>query len=178
MKNIHIRFSQLPWMLCALLLALPSLGNAEIYKWRDKNGSIRYSDTPPPSNIKQEAIGGKRALKPAAQAPVAPVANEQPAPADKEAAKDSPPVPGSADEEAAAKRQSNAEAEKNNKLEKEKQEVAKAENCKAAKSNLASYEQGGRVYKMNEKGERVYLDDNDFKAGREKATQEINENCN
>lgn len=178
MKNIHIRFSQLPWMLCALLLALPSLGNAEIYKWRDKNGSIRYSDTPPPSNIKQEAIGGKRALKPAAQAPVAPVANEQPAPADKEAAKDSPPVPGSADEEAAAKRQSNAEAEKNNKLEKEKQEAARAENCKAAKSNLASYEQGGRVYKMNEKGEREYLDENDFKTGREKATQEINENCN
>ena len=178
MKNIHIRFSQLPWMLCALLLALPSLGNAEIYKWRDKNGSIRYSDTPPPSNIKQEAIGGKRALKPAAQATVAPVANEQPAPADKEAAKDSPPVPGSADEEAAAKRQSNAEAEKNNKLEKEKQEAARAENCKAAKSNLASYEQGGRVYKMNEKGEREYLDENDFKTGREKATQEINENCN
>lgn len=178
MKNIHIRFSQLPWMLCALLLALPSLGNAEIYKWRDKNGSIRYSDTPPPSNIKQEAIGGKRALKPTAQAPVAPVANEQPAPADKEAAKDSPPVPGSADEEAATKRQSNAEAEKNNKLEKEKQEAARAENCKAAKSNLASYEQGGRVYKMNEKGEREYLDENDFKAGREKATQEINENCN
>ena len=165
-------------MLCALLLALPSLGNAEIYKWRDKNGSIRYSDTPPPSNIKQEAIGGKRALKPAAQAPVAPVANEQPAPADKEAAKDSPPVPGSADEEAAAKRQSNAEAEKNNKLEKEKQEAARAKNCKAAKSNLASYEQGGRVYKMNEKGEREYLDENDFKTGREKATQEINENCN
>lgn len=177
MKNIQIRFSQLPWMLCALLLALPLLGNAEIYKWRDKNGSIRYSDTPPPSNIKQEAIGGKRALKPSVTAPTTPVANE-PAPADKEAAKDSPPVPRSADEEAALKRQSNAEAEKNNKLEKEGQEAARAENCKAAKSNLASYEQGGRVYKMNEKGEREYLDENDFKVGREKAQQEINENCN
>jgi hypothetical protein len=162
MKNIHIRFSQLPWILCALLLALPLLGNAEIYKWRDKNGSIRYSDTPPPSNIKHEAIGGKRALKPSVTAPTT----------------DSPPVPRSADEEAALKRQSNAEAEKNNKLEKEKQEAVRAENCKAAKSNLASYEQGGRVYKMNEKGERVYLDENDFKAGREKAQQEINENCN
>ena len=178
MKDVRMRFNQLPWMLCALLLALPAMGNAEIYKWKDKNGTTRYSDTPPPSNVKQEAIGSKKLAKPAAQAPVAPVANEQPAPADKEAAKDSPPVPGSADEEAAAKRQSNAEAEKNNKLEKEKQEAAKAENCKAAKSNLASYEQGGRVYKMNEKGERVYLDENDFKAGREKATQEINENCN
>ena len=177
MKNLEIRFSQLTWMLFALLLALPIAGNAEIYKWKDKNGTTRYSDTPPPSNIKQETLGAKKGVKPTAAAPVTPVAAQQ-APAGNEAAKDSPPVPGSADEEAAAKRQSNAEAEKNNKLEKEKQDAAKAENCKAAKSNLASYEQGGRVYKMNEKGERQYLDDNDFKAGREKATQEINENCN
>ena len=177
MEHMHMRFGQLSWILCVLLLALPLQGNAEIYKWRDKNGSIRYSDTPPPSNIKQEAIGGKSALKPLVTAPTTPVANE-PAPAANKAVKDSPPVPGKADEEAALKRQSNAEAEKNNKLEKERQEAARAENCKAAKSNLASYEQGGRIYKMNEKGEREYLDENDFKAGREKATQEINENCN
>ena len=177
MKDMHTKFGQLPLMFCVLLLALPSMANAEIYKWKDKNGITRYSDTPPPSNIKLETLGAKKGVKPTAATPVTPVAAPQ-APADNEAAKDSPPVPGSADEEAAAKRQSNAEAEKNNKLEKEKQDAAKAENCKAAKSNLASYEQGGRVYKMNEKGERVYLDENDFKAGREKAQQEINENCN
>ena len=172
-----MKFGQLPWILCVLLLALPTLSHAEIYKWKDKNGTTRYSDTPPPSNIKQEAIGNKKALKPSVTAPAVPVAAQK-APAGSDAAKDSPPVPGSADEEAALKRQSNAEAEKNNKLEKERQDAAKAENCKAAKSNLASYEQGGRVYKMNEKGERIYLDENDFKAGREKATQEISENCN
>ena len=177
MKNLEIQKSPLAWLLLALLLSLPLAGHAEIYKWKDKNGTTRYSDTPPPSNIKQEAIGSKKALKPAVIAPAAPVAAPQ-APAADEAEKDPPPVPVSAEEEAALKRQSNAEAEKNNKLEKEKQEAAKAENCKAAKSNLASYEQGGRVYKMNEKGEREYLDENDFKAGREKATQEINENCN
>ena len=172
-----MRFGPLSWILCALFLALPLLGNAEIYKWKDKNGSTRYSDTPPPSNIKQEAIGSKKAIKPVTTEPLAPAAAQK-APVTKDAEDDSPPVPGSAEEEAAAKRQSNAEAEKNNKLEKEKQEAARAENCKAAKSNLASYEQGGRVYKMNEKGEREYLDENDFKTGREKATQEINENCN
>jgi Domain of unknown function (DUF4124) len=173
-----MKLHQLPWMLCALLIALPLLGNAEIYKWKDKNGTTRYSDTPPPSNVKQEAIGSKKLAKPASQVPTAPVANEQPSAADKEAAKDSPPVPGSADEEAAELRQRNAEAEKNNKQEKEAQARLKEENCKAAKSNLAGYQQGGRVYKMNEKGEREYLDENDFKAGQEKAQQEINENCN
>lgn len=171
-----MKFGQLSWILCVLLLALPTLGNAEIYKWKDKNGTTRYSDTPPPSNIKQEAIGSKKALKASPATAATPVAAQK-TPAGDDVAKDSPPVPGSADEEAALKRQSNAEAEKNNKLEKERQELAKAENCSAAKSNLASYEQGGRVYKMNEKGERIYLDENDFKAGREKAKQEINENC-
>ena len=177
MKNLEIRYSLRAWMLLALLLALPLAGHAEIYKWKDKNGTTRYSDTPPPSNIKQEAIGSKKALKPAVTPPAVPVAAPR-APAANDAEKDPPPVPGSADDEAALKRQSNAEAEKNNKLENEKQEAAKAENCKAAKSNLASFEQGGRVYKMNEKGEREYLDENDFKAGREKSQQEINENCN
>ena len=180
MKKIEISFIKLPWMLCALLLALPLLGHAEIYKWKDKNGTTRYSDTPPPSNIKQEAMRGKKAPKPSTTAPVpaAPVAAQKAPAAGSGAEKDAPPVPESAEEEAAQKRQNNAEAEKNNKLEKENEAKRKEDNCKAAKSNLASYEQGGRVYKMNEKGERVYLDDNDFKAGREQAQQEINANCN
>jgi Domain of unknown function (DUF4124) len=178
MKIIRMKFGQLSWMLCALLLALPSLGNAEIYKWKDKNGTTRYSDTPPPSNIKQEAIGSKKLAKPAAQVPAAPVANEQPSSEVKEAAKDSPPVPGSADEEAAALRQRNAEAEKNNKQEKETEAQRKAENCKVAKARYETFKQGGRVYKINEKGEREYMGDKDLQEGKAQAQQEINENCN
>ncbi|HLD10422.1 MAG TPA: DUF4124 domain-containing protein, partial [Methylophilaceae bacterium] len=30
-------------------MALPIAGNAEVYKWKDKDGVTRYSDTPPPS---------------------------------------------------------------------------------------------------------------------------------
>ena len=127
MRKMKINFIQLPWVLCALLLALPLLGHAEIYKWKDKNGTTKYSDTPPPSNIKQEAIGSKKGAKPSVITPITPVA--QKAPAGDDVAKDSPPVPGSADEEAAQKRQNNAEVEKNNKLEKERQDAAKAENC-------------------------------------------------
>ena len=49
-------------LLCVMcvLIALPMLANAEIYKWKDKDGTVRYTDTPPPSNIKQESIGGKK----------------------------------------------------------------------------------------------------------------------
>ena len=52
------------------------------------------------------------------------------------------------------------------------------ENCKAARSNYETYNQGGRVYKMNEKGEREYMGDNDLKQGKEQAQNEINGNCN
>jgi type IV secretory pathway VirB10-like protein len=164
MKHINTTYSQFSWILCIFLLALPLLSHAEIYKWKDKDGKVRYSDTPPPSNIKQEAHRGKKSVQGMNKEPLAAVA----APA-KEAV--------SKEDEAAKQRQRNAEAEKRNKQEKEAEAKRKAENCSAAKANLETYTQGGRVYKMNEKGEREYMDDNDFKAGKEKSQQEVNENC-
>ena len=174
MKNMYMRFGPLSWILCALFLALPLLGNAEIYKWKDKNGSTRYSDTPPPSNIKQEAIGGKKALKPAGEGPLTQPAS---APVTKDTEKDHPPVPRSAEEEAATKRQNTAEAEKKNKQEQEAEANRKAENCKVAKARYETFKQGGRIYKINEKGEREFMGDNDLQDGKAQAQREMDENC-
>ena len=58
-------------LLC--LAILPTLAAAEIYKWKDSNGTIRYSDVPPPSNVKQEPMRGKKPPKPSGLAPLAPV---------------------------------------------------------------------------------------------------------
>ena len=161
-----------------ILIALPMLAKADIYKWKDKGGTIRYTDTPPPSNIKQESIGGKKLIKPTGQAPLAPVANAD-ATASKDELKGKAPNPNTENPEeiAARLRQKNAEAEKNNKKEKDAQAKIKEENCKASKANLASYQQGGRVYKVNEKGEREYLDDAGLKAGAEKAQKEVSDYC-
>lgn len=161
-----------------MLIALPMLAKADIYKWKDKDGTIRYTDTPPPSNIKQESIGGKKLTKPTGQVPLAPVANAD-ATAGKDELKGKVPNPNTENPEeiAARLRQKNAEAEKNNKKEKDAQAKIKEENCKASKANLASYQQGGRVYKMNEKGEREYLDDAGLKAGAEKAQKEVSDYC-
>ena len=172
----------LPLLLAALALtAVSGLSQAEIYKWKDKNGQIRYTDTPPPSNIKQESMSGKKKVPaPTGAAPLSAVA-----PADSAAAtaavpkvmpKDIEP-PKNPEDAAAEQRRRNAEVEKNNKKEKEAEAKRKAENCTGAKANMQTYTQGGRVYKMNEKGEREYMDESGFKAGREKAQQEINENC-
>lgn len=170
MKYLHLLLALM------MFIAAPLLSHAEIYKWKDKDGSIRYTDTPPPSNVKQEAIGGKKKpVTPTGKEPLAPVENvRQTSPK----MNDSLPGPVSAADEAAAQRQRNAEAEKRNKQEKEAEAKRKAENCKAAKANYETYAQGGRVYKMNEKGEREYMDDKDLQAGKEQAQREINENCN
>jgi Domain of unknown function (DUF4124) len=161
------------FMLCVLLLTLPLLGNAEIYKWKDKDGKVRYSDTPPPSNVKQEAIGKKKAVQATDQAPLTPAETAKPA-----IAKEGKKEAMSKGDDAAKKRGEDAEVDKKNKAEKEKQEVVKAENCKTAKANLENYTQGGRIYKMNEKGEREYVSDAGLAEGKEKAQQDINENCN
>ncbi len=167
----------LPLLLATFVLtSISGLSQAEIYKWKDKDGRVRYSDTPPPSNVKQEAIlGKKKPVEPTGKEPLAPVDKAPTAPVAGTPKTPEPPV--NPEDLAAEKRQKNAEAEKNNKLEKEAEAKRKAENCSAAKANLETYTQGGRVYKMNEKGERQYMDESDFKAGKEQAQQEINENC-
>jgi FKBP-type peptidyl-prolyl cis-trans isomerase len=164
-----------PLLLTMLALtAVSGLSQAEIYKWKDKDGKVRYSDTAPPSNVKQEAISGKKkSATPSGKAPLTPVDSATPVAA---IPKEIEP-PKNAEDAAAELRRRNAEAEKNNKQEKAAEAKRKAENCTAARANMETYTQGGRVYKMNEKGEREYLDESGFKAGRDKAQQEINENC-
>ncbi len=169
MKSVYFLLS------LAVLIALPTAGQAEVYKWKDKDGQTRYSDTPPPSNVKLENIGIKKITQPTGKAPLSPVINTQPTPTTKtttEAPAQSP------QDIAAEQRQRTAEAEKNNKQEKQAQAKLKAENCKAAKANFASYAQGGRIYKMNEKGEREYLDDAGLKQGADKARAEMTQYCN
>ena len=172
-KNMKL----LPLLLGIFALAsISGLSQAEIYKWKDKEGNVRYSDTPPPSNIKQEPIiGKKKPIVPTGKAPLTPVDSAVTAPA-VTIPKDIE-LPKNAEDVAAEKRRENAETEKRTKQEKQAEAKRKAENCTAAKANMQSYTQGGRVYKMNEKGEREYLDEKGFAAGREKAQQEINENC-
>jgi hypothetical protein len=163
-----------------MLAALPGLSQADIYKWKDKDGNTRYSDTPPPSNIKLENIGTKKVASPTGKEPLSAVPQasapqaSQPV-TSKEAVLVTPPR--NEQDVAAEQRQRNAEADKKNKQEKEAQAKIKAENCSAAKSNLASYAQGGRIYKMNEKGEREYMDDAGLKQGADKARGEVAQYC-
>jgi len=51
------------------------------------------------------------------------------------------------------------------------------ENCELAKTNLLTYQSGGRMRKVNEQGERVYLDDAEIKQKAEQAKKDVEKWC-
>lgn len=169
-------------LLCLILL--PVLATAEIYKWRDTNGVIRYSDVPPPSNIKQEPMHGKKLVKPTGQAPLAEVEgdataaiNKLKAAEDKAKADDLKKAPPTK-EEAAAKRAKEAEESKKQEAQKKAELEIKQENCKNAKSRLATYTNGGRITKTDENGQKVFLGDADIAKARVEAQSDVDTHCN
>lgn len=169
-------------LMCVLLL--PMLATAEIYKWRDTNGVIRYSDVPPPSNIKQEPMHGKKLVKPTGQAPLAEVEgdatvaiNKLKATDDKAKADDLKKAPPTK-EEAAAKRAKEAEQAKKQEAQKKAELEIKQENCKNAKSRLATYTNGGRITKTDENGQKAFLSDADIAKARVEAQSDVDAHCN
>lgn len=177
-------------LLCALIL--PTLVSAEIYKWRDTDGRVRYSDVPPPSNVKQEPLYGKKIPKPTGQAPLTAVEGDATVAANKDkvttakekaAADKTVTDKNKADkvpltkEEAAAKRASDAEQQKKANEAKQAELKLREENCKVAKSNLATYTNGGRIVKTNEKGEREHLSDADISQAKADAQRDVEKYC-
>ena len=175
--------SKVLWITLSVLMALPIAGNAEVYKWKDKDGVTRYSDTPPPLNVQQLPISGKKpvAAPVAAAAPKAgaeggaPAAKTAPAPAASGAdAKKKPEASLKGD---AIKRQEQAEKEKKIEEQKEADLQLKQQKCSNAKANFNTYKQGGRIRKLDENGKYEYLGDADIAKGLEQAQKEVDEFC-
>ena len=146
-------------LLACLVFAGSAL--AQQYKWVDKNGKVQYGDAPPPG-VKATT------LKP--PPPGAAPASNAPSAAGK---KDKPLSP----EEAFKKRQEEAK-EKSEKASKEQADAsAKRENCERARINVRTYAAGGRITRIDSKGERVYLDDAQIASELAKAQAAEREAC-
>lgn len=152
--------NKLGLVLLASILALPVVANAQIYKWKDKDGVMRYSDMPPPSNVEYESLSGKKFTPPKPA--------EAPAAAPKE-----PEAKGKAE----AKPQETPEQMKERKRIEEADAKARQQNCSAARANLKAFEQGGRISRVNEAGEREYLDDAALAQNAEQARKDIAQYC-
>ena len=156
-------------ILLALCVALPA--SAQMYKWVDADGKVRYSDTPPPTNVKTEK------LRIPAHAPNAPAATAAKGGSSKEASKSAPRTPAE-QEQAFRKRQQEAAKEQEKQAQKESEAAGRADDCKRAKAALAGLEAGGRQATVNEKGERVFLDDQQIVQEKARARQAVTANCN
>ena len=156
-----------------LCVALPA--SAQMYKWVDANGKVQYSDNPPPSNIKAETL---RAPPPAPSAPAASAAaaGADKSGAAKDAAKAGPKTPAE-QEQAFRKRQ--LEASKALEAEEKKQAQArdKAEHCRRATAAVNALQLGGRQQRIDSKGERVFLDEQQIAQELAKAQQEAATAC-
>jgi len=153
----------------ALCAALPA--SAQMYKWVDANGKVQYSDTPPPSNIKTEK------LQEPARPVGAPAAGAAKAGPKKDAGKAGPKT-AAQQEQAFRKRQSEAAKAQEEQTQKETEARERAENCKRARAALANLELGGRQTRIDEKGERVFLTDQQIGQATAQARQEAATACN
>lgn len=135
-----------------ILVGIPGISAAQSYKWRDQNGVIVYSDKPPPPNIPPGNILQKPKLNQAAP--------ESPAPAKSAEGKAAPGPKSIAEREADYKKRQAADQKKaKEEGEKSAQEEQRLANCKSLRENLAALESGQRMTRMDEKGERVFIND-------------------
>lgn len=171
MRQVHLfQIGKVPRSRHLSLLALCLLGFslagpvAAQWKWRGADGRVQYSDRPPPPSIPARDIltrppgydklsvremDAPRAPASAASASTAPAASAASSPADVRAAQ--------ARAEARA-REAEAEAAKR-KADEEKQAQQRADNCRRARDYARSLESGSRIARVNDKGEREFLDD-------------------
>jgi hypothetical protein len=141
----------------ACLCALPVVASAQ-WMYLDKDGRKVFSDKAPPPEIPAKNILRQPGMRaPVAEAEAAPSA---PAVAKAATAASAPKISGK-DKELEEKRKK-AEAAEAEKKKAQAEEVAKsqAENCGRAKQAKAAYDSGQRVARVNAKGEREFLDDN------------------
>lgn len=166
--------------LLALAIAGMAPGDADAqWKWRDARGQVTVSDLPPPRDVPEKDIlqrpptsGNSRpssALPAAAVEPA--LAASAPASA-----------PAGVDPELEARRKAVELEQTRQKQEQTRREEVRlaqqrAENCERARESLRTLESGMRIGRVNEKGERIVIDDRERAAETERARQAVAANC-
>ena len=145
----------------AVAMAFAPLAGAQLYKYVDKDGKTVYTDQPP-VNAQAKTIN-------VPPPPPAPPAGSKNGTAGNKTALEK-------DKELQKGRDQAREQQKKQEDAAKKEQLAQ-ERCTQARTALQQFEQGGRIVKYNENGERTYLDDKELASGREKARQEMEEAC-
>ncbi|MGB1111005.1 MAG: DUF4124 domain-containing protein [Gammaproteobacteria bacterium] len=130
---------------------------AKVYRWVDENGKVHFSDKPPASGRASSASSFKT------REGGANTASAEQRKARMKAMADS--LQAEREGKQAAREADQAEAE------------AQEKRCKQAKSRAALWKQGGRIYKMDENGERSYYSSEEIDAKRKEGQRQIDKYC-
>jgi hypothetical protein len=152
--------------LLALALALvvaTSAADAAIYKWVDDKGVTHYSEQPPPGKKKPEPV------------PI----RSQPAPAASQGPQ------GTSDRKTWQQQEAEFQQRRvDQEMQRKKRETrdqsdaaARLRRCVLARQNLYGLEQKVPVYRINEKGERVFFDDKERQQALERMREVVAEDC-
>lgn len=146
------RMSQLAMLLLLLSAVTPVV--AGVYKWVDENGQVHYGERPPMAGEAK-----RMTLEPA----------PPPDPGATERAERIQLDNGSWREEKARRAEEQARAKQDEELRKR--------NCAAARGNLTIYQTSGRVFHINEQGERQYVEDQNRAAAEQRARERVDKWC-
>ncbi|MGE5638929.1 MAG: DUF4124 domain-containing protein [Clostridia bacterium] len=143
-----------------LTFLVAGAAQAQVFKCVDASGKTVYSQVPCPKGAKSSTLSNS--------APAAPAA----APSGKAA----PLTPAEVQQQERLKASKKADEDKKA-AENAARSAQFAENCKRAKEQLAAYEAGGRVTRLNASGERYYLSDEDIEREKASARAAVSANC-
>lgn len=154
------------FLLAALAFAGAAL--AQQYKWVDKDGKVRYGDVPPPG-VKATPLRApaRPATSPAADAKGAKDKGDKP----------SGPLTPAQQEAEFRKRQIEAQKAQEKDAKAAEEERSRRENCQTAQDHLRVIESGQRMSRVDAKGERVFLDDDQRAAEGVRARKAVSDWC-
>ena len=146
-------------MTCLIMFVVAASGIAfanDIYKWTDEDGNVHYGDRPTGDATEERMAISSTPSDPA----------KVQARAESRYASKAP-----AEEAAAAEPQGPTKEELQAKAEERRQK------CDTYKARLQKFVQSRRLYKQDENGERVYLDEDQTQAARERVENQVQEYC-
>jgi hypothetical protein len=141
-------------ILLVAALALVPVASAQLYKYVDKDGKVVYSDQPP-ANVDSKQLRIQSAPADAAAAPKSALAKDKDL--DKER---------KAEDEKAKKNEQSAKSAADNE-----------QRCVTARELYAQFDAGGRLTKRTASGERVFMEDAEIAAEKEKARAQMEQAC-
>ncbi|MDH3546756.1 MAG: DUF4124 domain-containing protein [Gammaproteobacteria bacterium] len=132
--------------------------SGEIYKWTDENGNVHYVDRPTGDPSEQRIdILSRRTNNASVQASID-------ARRERVATREEAQTKKAEEQKAAAEAQAEREA--------------RNQRCEQSRARLERYLQSTRLYREDESGERVYLDEEQILEARAKVQDQIQEYCN